>query len=86
MSRGCANQSAQTALVRFRMSVSRINGYRFSFSVADNQRFCPFCVDLAEDESHVLFVGPVYSRLRENILLVCVQRRGYERTLPQIMR
>ena len=35
----------QTALARFRVGVSGINGHRLRFLVAENQRFCPFCVD-----------------------------------------
>ena len=59
----------KTALARFRMGVSQIHGHRLRFLVAENQRFCPFCVDMTEDESHVLFVCPVYSQLREKLPL-----------------
>ena len=45
----------KTALARFRMGVSRIHGHRLRFLVAEDQRFCPFCVDMTEDESRVLF-------------------------------
>ena len=76
----------KTTLARFRMGVSRINCHRLRFLVAESQRFCPFCDDMTEDESHVLFVCPVYSQLREKIPLACVQRRVYERTLLQIMQ
>ena len=56
----------KTALARFRMAmgVSRTNGHRHRFLVAENQRFCPFCVNMTEDESHMLFVCPVYTQLR----------------------
>ena len=59
----------KTALARFRMGVSRINGHRLRFSVAENQRLCPFCVDTIEDECLVLFVCPVYSQLRDKFPL-----------------
>ena len=59
----------KTVLARFRMGVSRINGHRLRFSVAENQRLCPFCVDTIEDECHVLFVCPVYSQLRDKFPL-----------------
>ena len=59
----------KTALARFRMGVSRINGHRLRFSVAENQRLCPFCVDTTEDECHVLFACPVYSQLRDKFPL-----------------
>ena len=60
----------KTVLARFRMGVSRINGHRLRFSVAENQRLCPFCVDTIEDECHVLFVCPVYSQLRDKFPLL----------------
>ena len=59
----------KTASARFRMGASRINGHRLCFLVVQNQRFCPFCVDTTEDESHVLFVCPMYGQLREKIPL-----------------
>ena len=59
----------KTALTCFRVGVSRINGYRLRFSVAENQRLCPLCVDTLEDECHVLFVCPVYSQLRDKFPL-----------------
>ena len=49
----------KTVLARFRLGVSRLKGRRLRFSVAENQRLCPFCVDTIEDECHVLFVCPV---------------------------
>ena len=59
----------KTALARFRMGVSRINGHRLRFLVAENQRFCPFCVDMTEDESRMFFVCSVYSHLKEKFPL-----------------
>ena len=64
----------KTALARFRMGVSRINGHRLRFSVAENQRLCPFCVDTTEDECHVLFVCPLYSQLRDEVPIAFIQR------------
>ena len=63
----------KTALARFRVGVSCINGHRLRFSAAENQRLCPFCVDTIEDECHMLFVCllrdkfllPLYSGLPE---------------------
>ena len=59
----------KTALVVFRMGISRINGHRLRFLVAENQRFCLVCVDTTEDEIHMLFVRPVYRQLREKFPL-----------------
>ena len=59
----------KTALARFHTGVSRMNGHRLRFSVAENRRLCPFCVDTFEDECHVLFVCPVYSQLRDKFPL-----------------
>ena len=50
-----------TTLVRFRTGVSRINGHRLCFSLAENQRLCPFCVDKTEDERYVHSECPVYT-------------------------
>ena len=49
----------KTVLARFRLGVSRLKGRRLRFSVAENQRLCPFCIGRIEDECHVLFVCPV---------------------------
>ena len=59
----------KSALARLRMGVSQINGNRLRFLVAEDQRFCPFCGDMTKYESHVLFVCPVYSQLREKFPL-----------------
>ena len=63
----------QTALARFPMDVSRINGHRLRILVAEDQRFCSFCVDETEDERHVLVLCPVYSQLREKFPGLCTE-------------
>ena len=35
--------------------------------IQKNQRFCPFCPNLVEDEMHFLLFCPVYTELRGNL-------------------
>ena len=57
-------KSHRNVIIRFRCGVSDINVHRYKFSHNANSFMCPFCKNEKEDEFHVLFVCPVYERLR----------------------
>ena len=55
----------KTALTRLRCGVSRFNAHRMRFTTSYNERSCPFCANIVEDEHHILYVCPKYSSLRD---------------------
>ena len=57
-------------LIRFRLSVSRINCHRFKFSLDPEKRLCPLCKLFVEDEYHVIFICKFYENIRPNYLPV----------------
>ena len=53
----------RSAMSRFRCGVASINLEigRF-FNIPANKRFCNFCPDQVEDESHVILICPLYKK------------------------
>ena len=61
---------SRSAMARFRSGVAPINLEigRF-FNIPTNQRFCNFCPDCIEDESHVLLHCSMYAQLRRALFV-----------------
>ena len=53
---------------RFRCGVAPINLEigRF-FNIPAKERFCNFCPDHVEDQSHVILICPLYNKIREEV-------------------
>ena len=68
LSNNMLNKHLRNTLVRFRLSVSKINGHRFKFSADPEKRMCPICQSNVEDEYHIVFVCNHYEKLRLNYL------------------
>ena len=61
--------SLRNVLAKFRLGVSQIYSHRYKFSLFENQKFCPFCIQIYnEDENHVLFICPVYETVRKEFI------------------
>ena len=60
----------RSAMSRFRCGVAPINLEigRF-FNIPANERFCNFCPDQVEDESHVIIICPLYNKIREQLFI-----------------
>ena len=62
--------SQQSAISRFRCGWAPLNLEigRF-FNIPANERFCNFCPDQVEDESHVILICPLYNKIREELFI-----------------
>ena len=55
---------------RFRCGVAPINlEIRRFFNIPANERFCNFCPDQVEDESHVILICSLYNKIREELFI-----------------
>ena len=61
--------SHRSAFCKFRCGVApiRIETGRYE-NIAEEERKCPFCKDVVEDEAHVMLSCPVYDCIRANLL------------------
>ena len=59
------------ALTYLRLGVLSINNNAFRYSENNLDRYCPFCRNVVEDESHFLLICPVYKTLRTRFSIGC---------------
>ena len=64
----------RSALSRFRAGVSSIGVHKHRHAKNEMNKNCPFCKTVTEDETHVIFVCPLYEDLRTRYLNVCNQK------------
>ena len=65
------------AFIRFRLGINDLGiNKRFSIN-SEQQKMCPFCPNMLEDETHVLFVCPKYCTLRSKYLDSLFIQRNY---------
>ena len=64
-------------LLRFRFGVNELKCNRL-FNDIDNDRNCPFCPTALENETHVVFICPMYKELRNKYLTIAFEgKRNY---------
>ena len=67
------------ALARFRFGMTELNDSFLTFDRTRNvkNKNCPFCTDHLENETHFLFVCPVYATLRVELLPKDIMAQEY---------